>query len=58
MSDIVLPWRHRPGTDMISKLVLQEKPIVNVVVEYVIGMNLTRNYLFFITLILILIFIW
>ncbi|KAI8096350.1 uncharacterized protein BX664DRAFT_382808 [Halteromyces radiatus] len=44
MADIVLPWRHRPGTDMISKLVLQENSIINVVVEYLVGTRAKDKY--------------
>ncbi|KAL0085777.1 hypothetical protein F4703DRAFT_1942379 [Phycomyces blakesleeanus] len=44
MSDIVLPWCQRPGTGMISKLVLQEKQITNFIVEYVIGTRAKDKY--------------
>ncbi|KAG2222097.1 hypothetical protein INT45_007983 [Circinella minor] len=34
----------RPGTDIISKLVLQENPITNIVVEYLVGTKAKDKY--------------
>ncbi|KAG2208733.1 hypothetical protein INT47_007832, partial [Mucor saturninus] len=44
LNDIVLPWRYCPGIDMVSKLVLQEPPTVDIIVEYLIGSGAKEKY--------------
>lgn len=39
-----LPYRHRPGTDLMSKHVLLDPAIINSVVETVVGKKAKDNY--------------
>ncbi|KAG2220059.1 hypothetical protein INT45_007303 [Circinella minor] len=39
-----LPFRHRPGTDIMSKLILQDPKVVNMMVKVVVGDNAFDKY--------------
>ncbi|CAO3612760.1 unnamed protein product [Cunninghamella blakesleeana] len=42
--DNALPWIHRPGTDMISKLVLQDSQVINSIVKVIVGDEAANKY--------------
>ncbi|KAG1141402.1 hypothetical protein G6F37_006930 [Rhizopus arrhizus] len=43
-TDRVLPYNHRPGTDLISKLVLTDKQVINMLLKALVPEAAEDNY--------------
>ncbi|PHZ17102.1 uncharacterized protein RHIMIDRAFT_309933 [Rhizopus microsporus ATCC 52813] len=43
INNLYLPFEMRPGTDLTSKLILNNKTVINIIVHHLLGINIPNN---------------
>lgn len=46
-NEIILPRHHRPGTDLLSKLVLKDKRTIEIIITAILGTDTISRIYFF-----------